>query len=74
VPNVSFNEDRNLAFIDLVWIEKVAGVERERRRKLVTLEFGLIPPKAAERSARDDADNPLGLAITHFTISEQVSK
>ncbi len=74
VPNVSFNEDRNLAFIDFVWIEKVGGIERERKRKLITLEFGLLPPKSGERNAKDDADNPLGLAITHFTINEQVSK
>ncbi len=74
VPNVSFNEDRNLAFIDFVWLEKVNGIERERKRKLITLEFGVLPPKAGERNATDDADNPLGLAITHFTINEQVSK
>ncbi len=74
-PNVSFNEDRTLAFVDVAYIEKVNGAERERRRKLLTLEFGLIMPKAGQRSAADaadDADNPLNLAITHFTISDLV--
>jgi VirB8 protein len=70
VPNVSFNEDRNLAFIDFVWLEKINGIERERKRKLLTLEFGLVPPKSAE----SDPDNPLGMAISHFTIQDQTSK
>lgn len=69
-PTVSFNEDKNIAFVDFSWIEKVNGVERERKRKLLTLEFGLVPLKNAD----DDPDNPLGIAITHFTINDQVSK
>ena len=69
-PSVAFNEDKNIAFVDFSWIEKVNGVERERKRKLLTLEFGMVPLKNAD----DDPDNPLGIAITHFTINEQVSK
>jgi type IV secretory pathway component VirB8 len=72
VPTVSFNEDRNVAFVDFVWVEKVNGQETERKRKLLTLEFGLVPPKEGREEA--DPDNPLGLAITHFTINEQVSR
>lgn len=69
-PSVAFNEDKNIAFVDFSWIEKVNGVERERKRKLLTLEFGMVPLKNAD----DDPDNPLGIAITHFTINDQVSK
>lgn len=69
-PTVSFNEDRNIAFIDFAWIEKVNGIERERKRKLLTLEFGTVPLKNAD----EDPDNPLGIAITHFTINDQVAR
>lgn len=69
-PSVAFNEDKNIAFVDFSWIEKVNGVERERKRKLLTLEFGMVPLKNAD----DDPDNPLGIAITHFTINDQVAK
>lgn len=71
-PTVSFNESKTVAFIDLVWLEKVNGVETDRRRKLITVEFGLL--SAAERvaaSALADDDNPLGLVITHFSINDQ---
>jgi hypothetical protein len=68
VPNVSFNEDRTVAFIDFIWIEKVLGVERERRRKLLTVEYGAAPPKDDDQ----DPDNPLGLGITHWTLNDQV--
>lgn len=69
-PTVSFNEERNVAFIDFVWLEKVDGIERERKHKVLTLEFGLTPPRGAE----EEADNPIGLAITHFTVNDLVSK
>jgi type IV secretion system protein TrbF len=69
-PTVSFNEDRNIGFIDFSWIEKINGIETERKRKLLTLEFGLVPPKNAD----EDPDNPLGIAITHFTVNDQVTK
>ena len=72
-PSVAFNEDKNIAFIDFSWIEKVNGVERERKRKLLTVEFGFVPPKSSDKEP-EDPDNPLGIAITHFTINEQVSK
>ena len=68
-PTVSFNEDRSLAFVDFVWVETVGGVERDRRRKVLTLEFGLAPVKRTE----EDADNPLGIAITHITLNDLVS-
>jgi hypothetical protein len=71
-PTVSFNESKTVAFIDLVWLEKVNGVELDRRRKLLSVEFGLL--SAAERVASDsltDDDNPLGLVITHFSINDQ---
>ncbi len=76
VPTVSFNEDQTLAVIDFVWVEKVSGVEKDRRRKLLTLEFGVVPPKPGDRKRNpaDDADNPLGIAITHFTINDQVAR
>jgi len=73
VPTVSFNEDRSIAFIDFVWVEKINGIESERRRKLLTVEFGVVSPKD-RRGAPEDSDNPLGLAITHFTINDQVSQ
>jgi type IV secretory pathway component VirB8 len=69
-PTVSFNEDRNIAFVDFSWLEKINGIETERKRKLLTLEFGLVPPKNAD----EDPDNPLGIGITHFTVNDQVSK
>lgn len=69
-PTVSFSEDRNIAFIDFAWIEKVNGVERERKRKLLTLEFGTVPLKNSD----EDPDNPLGIAITHFTFNDQVAR
>lgn len=71
-PTVSFNESKTVAFIDFVWLEKVNGVETDRRRKLITVEFGLL--SAAERVSSDalaDDDNPLGLVITHFSINDQ---
>jgi type IV secretory pathway component VirB8 len=71
-PSVAFNEDKNIAFVDFSWIEKVNGVEKERKRKLLTIEFGMVMPKVNEEP--DDQDNPLGIAITHFTINDQVSK
>lgn len=77
IPVVSFNEDRTIAFIDFSYAEKLNGVERERRRKLMTLEFGMVTPKGGKSSAADaadDADNPLRIAITHFTIAEQMTK
>ena len=70
IPTVSFNEEKNIAFINLVWLEKLNGVEVERKNKLFTTEFGLVPAKGGS----EDADNPLGLAITHFTVSDQTSK
>lgn len=70
VPTVSYNEEKTVAFVDFVWVEKVQGVERERKRKLLTLDFGLVPPKRAD----EDPDNPLGIAITHFTLQDQVSR
>lgn len=76
IPNVSFNEERSVAFIDVTYAERINGVETERRRKLLTLEFGMAAPKAGRRTAADvadDSDNPLSIAITHFTISEQMS-
>lgn len=73
VPTVSFNEDRSIAFIDFVTVEKVAGVERDRRRRLMAVEFAALNPKASERNAAEEADNPLALTITHFTINDQVS-
>ena len=72
VPTVSFNEDRTIAFVDFVMLERANGLETSRKRVLLTIEFGILPPKAG--SASDDADNPLGLAITHFTIQDQVTK
>ena len=71
LPTVSFNEDRTVAFIDFVWVEKVGGTETERKRKLLALDFGTVKPK---READMDPDNPLGLAITHFTLQDVVSK
>lgn len=71
-PTVSFNQSKTVAFIDLVWLEKVNGVETDRRRKLITVQFGLL--SAAERvqaNALSDDDNPLGLVITHFSINDQ---
>lgn len=73
VPTVSFNEDRTIAFIDFVTVEKVSGIERDRRRRLMTVEFAALNPKASERNAAEEADNPLALTITHFTINDQVS-
>ena len=74
-PVISFNEDRNIAFIDLTWIEKVHGVEQNRKRKLLTVEFGLIPPSNKRSDEEpDDPDNPLRIAITHFTITEVNAK
>lgn len=72
IPTVSLNEDRNIGFVDLVWVEKVGGVETERKRKLLTIEFGIAAPK--EGREQEDPDNPLGLAITHFTLNEQVAR
>jgi len=69
-PTVSFNEERSLAFVDFVWVEKVGGVERDRRRKVLTLEFGLAPVKRSDA----DSDNPLGIAITHITLNDLVPK
>ena len=66
-PSVAFNEDKNIAFVDFSWVEKINGIERERKRKLLTLEFGMVLLKNAD----DDPDNPLGIAITHFTINDQ---
>jgi len=77
VPTVSFNEERTIALIDLTWLEKVNGVERDRRRKLLTVEYGLDVIRKGTRSAAesiDDSDNPLGLVITHFTINDQVAQ
>ena len=74
VPTVSFNEDRTLALIDFVWLEKVNGVERDRKRKLLTVEFGVGATRSQGNTASDDADNPLGLLITHFTINDQVTQ
>jgi type IV secretory pathway component VirB8 len=74
VPTVSFNEDRSIAFIDLVTVEKVSGIERDRKRRLMAVEFAALNPKASERNAAEEADNPLALTITHFTINDQVSK
>lgn len=76
-PVVSFNEDRSVAFIDFVSQEKVNGLETERRRKLMTVEFTTLADKSsplASQQLSDDQDNPLGLVITHFTINDQVSK
>lgn len=70
-PTVSFNEERSIAFVDFVWVEKVSGVERDRRHKVLTLEFGLAPPT---KRTEEDPDNPLGIAITHLTINDLVSK
>lgn len=75
-PVVSFNEDRTIAFIDLTYLEKQNGIEQERRRKLITVEFGMVAPKEGKSTAADaadDADNPLRIAISHFTIAEQMS-
>jgi type IV secretion system protein TrbF len=69
-PTVSFNEDRNIAFIDFSWLQKVNGIETDRKRKLLTVEFGLVSPKGSQ----EDPDNPLGIAITHFTVNDQVTK
>jgi type IV secretory pathway component VirB8 len=71
-PTVSFNEERNIAFIDFVWIEKIDGVETKRQRKVLTLEFGLAPAKRSEQEP-EDPDNPLGIAITHITLNDLVS-
>lgn len=78
-PVVSFNEDRSVAFIDLVWAEKINGVETDRRRKLLTVEFGTVAENASlgakqVSTSADDLDNPLGLVITHFTMNDQESK
>lgn len=72
VPTVSFNAERTTALIDFVWLEKVNGKERERKRKLLTVEFSTEVAADEQRRASDDADNPLGIAITHFTINDQV--
>jgi len=70
LPTVSFNEGRTVAFVDFVWVEKVNGTETERKRKLLSIEFGLL--SGAERGGvSDDPDNPLGLLITHFTLNDQ---
>jgi len=76
-PVVSFNADRSVAFIDFVWIERINGVETDRRRKLLTLEFGTVAENkslGAGQISTDDHDNPLGLVITHFTINDQDAK
>lgn len=72
VPTVSFNAERTTALIDFVWLEKVNGQERERKRKLLTVEFSTDVAADEKRRASDDADNPLGIVITHFTINDQV--
>lgn len=75
LPSVSFNSEKTVALIDFVLIEKVNGIEKERKRKLMTVEFGLIGD-STERSTADIDDNPLGLLITHFTVQDlqQVSQ
>jgi type IV secretion system protein TrbF len=65
-PIVAFNEDRTVAYIDLVWLERNNGVEVKRERKQFTLEFALLPPDPA----KSDPDNPLQIAISHFTITD----
>ncbi len=77
IPTVSFSEGRSIAFVDFVWAEKVNGVEVDRRRKLMTLEFGLLSPTITAKDAKEalqSTDNPLGLAITHFTLNDQISR
>lgn len=69
-PTVSYNESGKVAFVDVIWLERVNGVEIRRQRKLLTLEFGFVEDMAVDIQAK----NPLGLAITHFTISDQITR
>lgn len=76
VPTVSFNEDRSVAFVDFVTLERENGIEKPggRKRRLIALEFATLTTQASRRDAAEEADNPLGITITHFTVQDQVSK
>jgi type IV secretory pathway TrbF-like protein len=71
LPTVAYNESGKVAFVDVTWIERINGLETRRQRKLLTIEFGLLDGDLTNDPL---GENPIGFVITHFTISDQITR
>jgi hypothetical protein len=60
---VTYGQGRT-AFIHLELIERNAGIETRRIKKLLQLDFELLPEAVTD-------DNPIGLSPVHFTVADE---
>lgn len=61
---ISYGSGR-VIFVHVDLTEKLSGVETARYKKLLQIEYSLLPELVDE-----EAGNPIGLAITHFTVAD----
>lgn len=71
VKTISYINDGKIALVRYDVVERSSGAETKRIPRLLTATVSLISPDAGSELERD---NPIGLTISHFQISDEVNK
>lgn len=62
---MNWGGDGKTCFLDMVFVDRIDGIEKLRQPVRVTVDFYRLPATSAE----EQLNNPIGLTITHFSVS-----